>query len=79
MRLWTCVLGVIEFEFLKWVFEKRRIRRRAEVGSTESKSFVLLLRLYMVVVVCKLEGKLMCLCETKTERGGEEGIYHNHI
>lgn len=41
--------------FVKWVCEKKRMRMKAEVGSNESKSFVLLLRLYMVVTLCVRE------------------------
>lgn len=41
--------------FVKWVCEKTRMRMKAEVGSNESKSFVLLLILYMVVTVCVRE------------------------
>lgn len=41
--------------FVKWVCEKTKMRMKAEVGSNESESFVLLLRLYMVVTVCVRE------------------------
>lgn len=36
--------------FVKWFREKNMMRIKAEVGSKESKSFVLLLRLYILFV-----------------------------
>lgn len=45
--------------FVKWVCEKTRMRMKAEVGSNESKSFVLLLILYMVVTLCVREMREM--------------------